>query len=85
MGKTIIDYITKTVKVDGKALHEIISLSVSIALKSSESFFKLYEMVTKSNDKKLKKEAQKIFGKTVVEIAVALHKIQEYKDKLYIQ
>ncbi len=85
MAKTILDYITISnhAKIDKNILVEYLRLVHGIAMDSSKSFFKLYELVTKSNDKKLKREAQKLFGKTVVEIAASLHKLNEIEKQLF--
>jgi len=79
MGKTIMDYIqqVKSVEIDKDAFINYLELVHKIALVSSKAFLQLYELVTKSNDKKLKKQAQRLFGKTTIEIVATLHKIQE--------
>ena len=69
-------------EIDRDALVNYMKLVHEIALVSSKSFLQLYELVTKSSDKKLKKEAKKLFGATVVKIAVALNKIKKYDERI---
>ena len=82
--KTILDYITekKVEKADRKLIAEYLELMNRLAVRSAESFMKLYDLVTSSSDKKLRKQAQKLFGKTMVEIAASLHKLNEIEKQL---
>ena len=85
MAKTILDYIVdaKVRARDPKLVAQYIELVHWLAVRSAESFVKLYELIEKSNDKKLRKEAQRLFGKTVVEIATALNEIGRIEKQLF--
>ena len=85
MSKTILDYIVdaKVRGRDPKLVAQYIEFVHWLAVRSAESFMKLYELVTSSNDKKLRKEAQRLYGKTVVEIAASLHRLNEIEKQLF--
>ena len=87
MPKTILDYIidAKVRARDPRLVAQYIELVHWLAVRSAESFVKLYELIEKSNDKKLKREAQKLFGKTVVEIAATLNEIGRIEKQLFKQ
>ena len=84
MTKTILDYIVdhKVNKSKAKLIVEYIEYMRRLTIRSAESFFKLYDLVTSSSDKKLKKQAQNLFGKTVIEIAASLHRLNEIENQL---
>ncbi len=84
MARTILDYIVerKVEKTDKKLIAEYLELMHRLTIRSAESFMKLYELVANSNDKKLRKESQRLFGKTVVEIAASLHRLNEIEEQL---
>ena len=81
--RTILDYIgSGTKKVDVGRFLEFVGLCSRVADTSVRAFFGLYELVEKSSDKKLRREAQRLYGKTVVELAATLHKLNEIEKQL---
>jgi len=84
MPRTILDFIDNVEKPRKKKLDigKFIELCCCIALTSAEAFFEIYDMIEKSNDKKLKNEAHRLYGKTVIEIATMLNELQKLESKL---
>ncbi len=84
MARTILDYITekKVEKADRKLIAEYMELMHRLTIRATGSFMKLYDLVTSSSDKKLRKQAQKLFGKTMVEIAASLNELNKIEKQL---
>lgn len=75
MPRTILDYVgRKSSKIN---VSRFVELSYRIADTSVKAFFGLYELVQRSNDKKLKQEAKRLYGKNIVELAALFHELQK--------
>jgi len=84
MTKTILDYIeAKVENRDPKLAALYIELVHKLAVQAAENFMKLYGLVEESSDNKLKLRAQRLFGKTVVDIAAYLNEINKIEKQLF--